>query len=79
MGQTGTDIQLSERARQDIPFDTECKSHAKFAVYSLFQQAAENSEEGRTPLLVLKQNHSEPLAVLRFDDFINILNNKGLS
>lgn len=78
MGQQGTDVQLSERARRVIPFDTECKSHAKFAVYSMFQQAAENTEEGRTPLLVIKQNHSEPLAVLRFDDFINILDNKGL-
>jgi hypothetical protein len=79
MGQSGADLQLSETARRVIPFDTECKSHAKFAVYTLFQQAAANTGEGRSPLLVLKQNHSEPLAVLRFDDFIRILDEKGIS
>lgn len=79
MGQQGTDIQLSEVGRRVIPFDIECKSHAKFAVYSLFQQAAENTEKGRTPLLVIKQNHSEPLAVLRFEDFMHLVDEKGLS
>lgn len=73
MGQTGIDVQLSEAARRLIPFDTECKSHARFVIYTLFQQAADNSEEGRTPLLVIKQNNREPLAVLRFEDLIQLM------
>jgi hypothetical protein len=73
MGQQGVDIQLSTAARHVIPFDTECKSHAKFAVYPLLQQAAENTGEGRTPLLVIKQNHSEPLAVMRFSDLLKLM------
>lgn len=74
MGQTGVDVQLSEAARTVIPFDTECKSRASFAVYPYFQQAAENTGEGRIPLLVIKQNHAEPLAILRLEDLTRIMN-----
>lgn len=73
MGAQGVDVQLSEAARNVFPFDTECKSRASIAVYPYFQQAAENTSEGRKPLLVIKQNHSEPLAVLRLDDLLEIL------
>jgi hypothetical protein len=73
MGASGLDVQLSEAARSLIPFDTECKSRASIAVYPYFQQAAENTSEGRKPLLVIKQNHSEPLAVLRLEDLLEIL------
>ena len=73
MGASGIDVQLSEAARRVIPFDTECKSRASIAVYPMFQQAAENSDAGRIPLLVIKQNHSEPLAILRLEDLVNLL------
>ncbi len=72
MGASGIDVQLSEFARELIPFDTECKSRASIAVYQMFQQATDNSGEGRIPLLVIKQNHSEPLAVLRMEDLMRI-------
>ncbi len=73
MGQSGIDVQLSEAARTLIPFDVECKSRAVIAVYPMFQQAAENCAETRIPLLVIKQNHGEPLAVLRLEDLIQLM------
>ena len=73
MGASGIDVQLSEAARTLIPFDTECKSRAAFSVDPMFQQAAENCGEGRTPLLVIKQNRGEVLAVLRLEDLMRIL------
>jgi hypothetical protein len=73
MGASGIDVQLSEAARACIPFDVECKSRASIAVYQMFQQATDNCGEGRTPLLVIKQNHSEPLAVLRMEDLIKLI------
>lgn len=73
MGASGIDVQLSEAARRVIPFDTECKSRASFSVYPMFQQASENCGEDRTPLLVIKQNHGAPLAVLQLEDLMRIL------
>jgi hypothetical protein len=73
MGASGLDVLLSEAARRVIPFDTECKSRASIAVYPYFQQAAENAGEGRKPLLVIKQNHSEPLAVMKFEDLLELI------
>jgi hypothetical protein len=73
MGASGVDIQLSERARELIRFDTECKSRASFAVYPYFQQATENTGDGRTTLLVIKQDREEPLAILKLDDLLRIM------
>ena len=75
MGASGIDVQLSENARLHIPFDTECKSRASFAVYPMFKQATENCGEGRIPLLVIKQNHGEVLAILTLDDLVTLLEN----
>jgi hypothetical protein len=72
MGAGGEDIQLSYAARMRFPFSIECKSHAKMAIYTLYQQAEENSG-GHTPLLVVKSNGNKPLAVLDFDHFLSLV------
>lgn len=69
MGATGVDVQLSAAAKRLFPWSVECKSHASMAVYNLYLQARENTEEGTRPLLVVKQNHSDPLVVLSLEDF----------
>lgn len=63
MGQSGVDIQLSSAAKLFIPYSIECKNLARIAVYSLYDQAKQNSGE-LTPILVIKQNRSEPLVVV---------------
>ncbi len=73
MGASGVDVQLSQSALAAFPFSVECKNRASIAVYSDFDQCAGNTIDGTTPLLVIKQNHSEPLAVLRLEDFMSLV------
>jgi len=63
MGVSGVDIQLSSAAKAAIPFGLECKNKNRVAVYQWYQQAKDNAGE-LTPVLVIKQNHSEPLVVV---------------
>ena len=72
MGAGGEDILLSPAARKAFGFSVECKSLARSAVYSLFEQAEENAGP-HIPLLMLKANRKEPLTILRLDDFMELV------
>lgn len=72
MGAPGVDVLLSEEARKKFPMSIECKSHAKMAIYSLFEQAKSNTDPNTITLLVVKQNNSKPLAVLDLEEFLKI-------
>lgn len=72
MGATGVDVLLSTRALELFPFSVECKNLARIAVYALYQQAVDNQIKGTMPLLVIKQNRSDPLVVLSLKDFMNV-------
>lgn len=72
MGQNGEDIQLSPLAKKVFPFSVECKSREAIAVYPWYNQAKESKGTG-TPLLVIKQNRSEPLAILSLKDFMKLV------
>ena len=71
MGAQGVDVLLSTRALELLPLSIECKSHARFSVYSLYEQASNNQIKGTIPILVIKQNRSEPLVVLSLKDYLN--------
>lgn len=70
MGASGADVLLSEHGFQCFPYDVECKNRAAFAIYKDFDQA--RSHGSGTPLLVIKQNHSEPLAVITLEHFMEL-------
>ena len=70
-GATGEDLTLSPLARSRVPFQIECKNRAAIAIYRDFEQAISHGD--REPLLVIKENRSEPLAVLRADHFFDLL------
>lgn len=72
MGANGDDILLSPRARRYLPISVECKSHAKYAVYKDYAQATENAK-GYAPVLIIKQNHSKPLAIIDLEYFMELL------
>jgi hypothetical protein len=74
MGETGEDIKLSKKAREQFPFSVECKSLASVAVYRHMEQAQANCPKGATPLVVIKENRKKPLAVLDFDYFMEMFN-----
>lgn len=73
MGSSGIDVLLSEAGLLSFPFAVECKSHSRMAIYSLFQQSVDNCPPDLYPLLVVRQNRSDPLAVVRLEDFMEII------
>ncbi len=68
MGETGADIQLSEMGFSVFPYNVECKSLAKVAIYKHYEQAKSHGEG--EPLLVIKQNGDKPLAVVDLEHFL---------
>lgn len=70
MGAAGEDIQLSPKAREWFPFTVECKARASFAIYPMFEQAA---GKNHTPLLVIKADRKDPLVVLNWNDFLDLV------
>jgi hypothetical protein len=79
MGATGVDVTLSAAAVECFPHSIECKSHAAFSVYKLYEQAAANKAEGTTALLVIKQDRDDPLVVLSLEDFMEMYESRSSS
>ena len=50
----------------------ECKSRAKFAVYDIISQAESHVTKGTKPLVIIKANRKEPLAVVYAKDFLEM-------
>jgi hypothetical protein len=80
MGASGTDVQLSAAALSRFPYDVECKNRAAFAIYSDFEQSSgragsqsSSSSVPSVPLLVIKANHKQPLAVVSLEHFMQLL------
>ena len=74
MGQSGCDLYLSPAARARFPFGVECKHQEAIALPAWWRQCTANAEkEGLTPLLLIKRNREEPLAVLRWSDLLLLL------
>ena len=74
MGQSGCDLYLSPAARDRFPYGVECKHQEAIALPAWWRQCTANAEkEGLTPLLLIKRNREEPLAVLRWGDLLALL------
>lgn len=73
MGAGGVDVQLSPLAQQYFPYAVECKSHQSMAVYNWYAQAKSNSKGLLEPLLIVKINNRAPLAVVDFEYFMRLL------
>ena len=72
MGETGVDIKLSALARKYIPFAIESKNQEKINVWRAIAQAEANKKENK-PAVVFTRNRAEVYIVLRFDDFVELL------
>lgn len=74
MGAGGADVKLSARAFRVFPMAVECKNVAAFVGYTYWGQAAEHAKAaGGTPIAVVKANRREPLVVLGWSDFLNLM------
>jgi hypothetical protein len=71
MGQPGEDIQLSSRARDLFPYSIESKNLKRVSVYKYYRQAQGHGDS--EPLVVIKQDRSEPLVLISLDHFLNLI------
>lgn len=71
MGVSGEDVKLSQPAKNLLGVQIECKNRAKIAVFQDYTQA--KTHGSAEPVVVLKQNHSKPLALVDLDYFIQLL------
>jgi len=74
MGESGVDIQLSNRAQKVLPYAIECKRKKVFAIYSMYEQAEAN-KGSLEPLLVIRGDRKKPLAVVDLDHFLELAKN----
>jgi hypothetical protein len=74
MGAGGEDIKLSPAARDAIPYQFECKSLAKVAVYNYYEQA--KTHGSHEPVAVVKQNGKKPLVVVDAETFFDLIARK---
>ena len=72
MSEQGPDIKLSRIAKKLIPYQWECKNQEKMkTIYQWFNQCRRHGN--LEPILVIKQNSREELAVLRLDQLIDLI------
>lgn len=76
MGASGVDILLSPLAQSKFPWAVECKSVAKIASYSYYEQAVDNSTDKLKPLVVMKANGKQPMVMLSLDHFMELYENQ---
>ena len=67
MGGAGTDVLLIGEAREQIPFDVECKNTESLSLKPVIEQAKSNTKDGRIWLVVHKRKGLDPVAILDLD------------
>lgn len=72
MGAGGEDILLSPGARRAFPFSVECKNTERVNVYDCYEQAAANAGEYNA-IVVYKRNRRQPLVIIDFNDFMELI------
>ena len=72
-GATGVDLQLSTAALERFSYSPECKFHQAMAIYAHWEQCVGNCLPDTDPLLVIKVNNKEPLAVITLDHFFELV------
>jgi len=75
MGSQGTDVMLSPVAKKLAPIAVECKNQESVNVWASFEQAKANSDK-LNPVLIIKRNRTQPLAVVGLDYFLTLLKGK---
>ena len=69
----GPDIILSKTARKLCPYSWEIKNQEKMkTIYDFYNQAYKNSDK-LEPVLVMKMITREPLVVIDFEHFIELI------
>lgn len=75
MGASGEDVKLSPKAREYLPVSFEAKNVEKVNVWTAYAQACANAKTYE-PILVIKKNHKDPLAIMDLDFFLDLMKMK---
>lgn len=73
MGASGEDIQMSQAARQCIPFSFEAKNQERVNIWSSIEQARANTPVGAEPAVVFKKNNQQAHVVIPWKAFLKLL------
>lgn len=74
MGVNGPDVMLSPAAQRKFKWGIECKNQEAYKrIYTDFNQAIDNTKKNQSPLLIVKMNRKEPLAVITAERFFELL------
>lgn len=71
MGAGGEDVCLSPAARKLLAYQIECKSKATSQIHTYYEQAKSHGKY--EPLVVVKMNRKETLAIIEFNHFMELL------
>lgn len=70
--ESGADVKLSGRAKSVFRYAIEAKNRETFgSLYKYYEQAKGHGIE--EPLLVIKMNFKQPLAIISFEHFMNLI------
>jgi hypothetical protein len=72
MGANGEDLLLSTAARRKLPLSFECKNLAKFVGYTYMKQAEANAPKNTQPVVIIKANREQPLAIIDAEYFLRL-------
>jgi hypothetical protein len=72
MGQSGTDVRLIGRAKKLFSYSCECKNCESWSFPKWIKQTKANQEKGTDWLLVVKNNHHEPIVVMDAEVFFKL-------
>lgn len=75
MGAGGEDVMLSPAARRLAPISIECKAQESVSIWNAFAQCKANAGKYQ-PVLFIKRNRTQPLAVIDLDYFLTLLKGK---
>lgn len=72
MGESGADVKLSPHAKDLLPYSIEAKNVEKLNVWSAYDQAKSHNSD-LEPLLIMKKNRREPVAVVSAKHFFELI------
>ena len=72
-GLPGPDLILSKVAKALVPFCWEIKNQQKMKTIYTWHKQASKGADNLIPIVVCKQNSREPLVVISFKEFLNLI------
>lgn len=70
----GTDIkQISKKAFEIFPYSIEVKRQEKLSIPQWWEQTVNNCQENTRPALVFRQSHKQPLVILEWYHFLELI------